>query len=398
MSSPSMLDRPAAIYTESHSTTQARRLRMAFVITSMPIGGAETLLFNLVQRLPSRQVDPMIVCLKDKGELGVRATDFVPVVDRLIHHKYDLGVLTRLRSLFRKHAVDVVVTVGAGDKMFWGRIAARWAKVPVVCSALHSTGWPDGVSWLNRLLTPITDGFIAVAQQHGRHLREAERFPADRVFVIPNGIDTDRFVYSRSSGENWRQRLGIDREAPVVGIVAALRPEKNHEMFLQVARRIADQVPTSRFVIVGDGPQRENIQRMCQAWSLTDRVTLLGSQLDIPGILSMMDIFALTSHNEASPVSIMEALACERPVVATHVGSVDELVLPNATGLLTPPGNAETCAAACLSLLANPSARRRLGIAGRQVVVRKHSLDSMADGYADLGRRLWLARLGNGTS
>ena len=92
-----------------------------------------------------------------------------------------------------------MVTVGAGDKMFWGRLAARRVGVPVIVSALHSTGWPDGVGRLNRLLTPITDAFIAVAASHGRFLIERTGFPADKVAVIPNGVDTQRFapVYQR---------------------------------------------------------------------------------------------------------------------------------------------------------------------------------------------------------
>jgi hypothetical protein len=90
----------------------------------------------------------------------------------------------------RRREIDAIVTVGAGDKMFWGRLAARLAGVPVVAAALHSTGWPDVVGRLNRWLPPFTDAFIACAPTHGRYLIEQECFPAERVHVVPNGVDT----------------------------------------------------------------------------------------------------------------------------------------------------------------------------------------------------------------
>src|SRR5262245_38735121 len=151
-------------------------LRLMFVHTFMPVGGAETLLVNLIRRLDRQRFAPEICCLKFPGPLGEVMAREVPVFSGLLRGKYDARVLPRLTRLLAKRRIDAVVTVGAGDRMFWGRLAARFAKVPVILTALHSTGWPDVVGRLNRLLTPITDGFIAVAETHGRYLREEERF------------------------------------------------------------------------------------------------------------------------------------------------------------------------------------------------------------------------------
>src|SRR5262249_44354196 len=150
--------------------------------------------------------------------------------------------------------------VGAGDKMFWGRLAARAAGVPVVLSALHSTGWPDGVGRLNRLLTPITDGFIAVAPSHGEFLAISLGIAKARVAVIPNGVDTERFA-PLPGGSSARRELGIGPTDSVVGIVAALRPEKNHALFLEVARQVVKQLTNARFVVVGDGPCRREVEK-----------------------------------------------------------------------------------------------------------------------------------------
>ena len=228
-----------------------RPLRVMFVHTFMPVGGAETLLVNLIRRLDRDRFIPEVCCLKFPGPLGEVIGEEVALFSHLLRGKYDLRVLPKLTSLLKRRKIDAVVTVGAGDRMFWGRLAAKAAGVPVILTALHSTGWPDVVGRLNRLLTPITDGFIGVAQEHGRYLREVERFPANKVFVIPNGVDVTRFQ-PRAADPKLRAEFGLG-SAPVVGIVAALRPEKNHQQFLRAAAKVRAILPAARFLIVGDG-------------------------------------------------------------------------------------------------------------------------------------------------
>ena len=355
-----------------------------FLLTSMPIGGAETLLVNLVRRFDPNRISPLIGCLKEKDVLGVELENEIPVFENLIHHKYDFAVAGRLRKLFKKENVDAVITVGAGDKMFWGRLGARRASVPVILSALHSTGWPDGVGRLNRLLTGITDGFIAVAKQHARYQVEQERFPEHKVFLIPNGIDTDRFTVDTESRDQWRQKLSIPTDAPTVGIVAALRPEKNHDLFLRAAKLTFQKNSSAHFVIAGDGPERNRLESLAKTLNLETNIHFIGSTQDIPGVLSMIDVFSLTSHNEASPVSIMEALSCQRPVVSTDVGSIDESVLEDKTGYLVLPGDADKLAERWTQLLGDEQLRNRLGEAGRQHVIENCSLQSMTNGYTHL--------------
>jgi len=159
----------------------------------------------MVRRMDRDRVEPLLGCMKEKGVLGEVLAKEIPVFDHLINHKFDVGVLGRLARLFQEERIDAVITVGAGDKMFWGRLAARRAGVPVILSALHSTGWPDGVGRLNRMLTGITDGFIAVAKDHARYQIEQERFPESKVFMIPNGIDTDRFQFCQTSRVTFRE-------------------------------------------------------------------------------------------------------------------------------------------------------------------------------------------------
>lgn len=362
-------------------------LRAMFLVTSLPVGGAETLLLNLVERLDPARVLPEICCLKQPGALAEQAARLAPLHAGLIHNKYDLAVVPRLARLFRERRIDAVVTVGAGDKMFWGRLAARQAGTPVVISALHSTGWPDSIGWLNRRLNPWTDAFVAVAAGHARHLVEVEGFPRRKVQMIRNGVDVERF--SPRDGAAVRAELGIPADVPVAGILAALRPEKNHALFLRAARNLLVDLPDSRFLIVGDGPERGRLELLAADLGIARSVRFLGNRADVPEVLSALDVVALCSHVEASPVSVLEGLSCGRPVVATNVGSLAESVRDGVSGYLVPEGDEAALTARLRRLLRDPAERAALGRAGREWVVSQASVEQMVRGYEELFERVY---------
>ncbi|NUQ61906.1 MAG: glycosyltransferase [Pirellulales bacterium] len=367
-------------------------LRVMFVITSMPVGGAETLLVELVRRMDRSRFLPELCCLKYLGPLGEILAAEIPAHTGLLAHKYDFRVLGRLTRLMSDRRIDAVVTVGTGgDKMFWGRLAARIAGVPVICSALHSTGLPDHVELLNRLLAPITDAFIGVAEPHGRYLAEHEGCPAHKVRVIPNGVDVDRF-HPRWPDRLLGEEFGIPEGAPVAGIVAALRPEKNHELFLRSAVRIRSELPDARFLIVGDGPCRPALEDLTRQLALGDSVRFLGTRSDVPAVLGLIDVLLLTSKMEANPVSILEAMACEKPVVATRVGSVPESVLDGRTGFLVEPGDECRIAARAVELLRDRKRAAAMGRAGREHVLAHGSIDRMVRGYESLVAEIYAAK------
>jgi len=373
---------------------QRNPLRTFFVITSMPVGGAEVLLSNLIRRLDRKVIEPHLICLKELGELGNQITNEVPTWHDLLASKWDLRILPKLSHIFRQKQADAVITVGAGDKMFWGRVAARQTDVPVVCSALHSTGWPDGVGRLNRWLTPWTDAFIAVAQAHGEHLAKHERFPEKKVHIIPNGVDTNRFKPNPEMRRKVRRGLHLPESAPLVGIVAALRPEKNHTLLVRAAVRILTDHPQTHFLIIGEGPQRTSIEQQIADLGLQHRFHLLGNRHDTPDLLAALDVFTLCSLNEANPVSILESLSTGVPVVSTNVGSIHETVVPNETGILVPSEDTVALAQGVSRLLGNPKLAKQLGSKGRQRTIDGWSLNSMVEGYENLICRIYDQKVG----
>ena len=369
-------------------------LRVMFIITCMPVGGAERLLLDIVRRMDRRIFAPELCCLKYLGPLGEVLAREIPAFAGLLKHKYDFRVLPRLYRLLRERRIDAVITVGTGgDKMFWGRLAAYLAGVPVVASALHSTGLPDRVEFLNRLLTPLTDAFIAVSPLHARYIIEHEGCAANRTWTIPNGIDTERFSL-RPADPRLRASLGLQPEHRVVALVAALRPEKNHELLLQAAPIILAELPQTRFLIVGDGPRRAELHRLARRFGVDHAVIFTGNRDDIPDVLACADVAVLCSHMEANPLALLEALACEKPVVATAVGSVPLHVRDGVTGFLVAPGDARALAAKCLALLLDPELARRMGRAGRQHVLRHGSLERTVAGYQRLITTIYARKCG----
>ncbi|HEY2895200.1 MAG TPA: glycosyltransferase [Pirellulales bacterium] len=355
------------------------------LIDSMPVGGAEMMLANLMRRTDRDRFQPWLCCMRELGALGEVLAADIPTYYDLIRHKYDVGVLGRLTRLLRAEHIDALVTVGGGDTMFWGRLAARRAGLPAVLSAVGWTSVPDRIGRLNRLrvLTRSTDGLIAVAESHARHLREVVGFPASKVHIIRNGVDIVRFCPSRQ-GKAIRRELGIPSDAPLAGMVAPLRPVENHELFLRAAERVRQSLPGAQFLFVGDGPERQRLLALRDKLDLQSVVHFLGSRTDIPEILAALDVFALSSNGDTNPVSILEAMATGKPVVAPRVGSVSEIVEDGRTGYVTPVGDLDSLAARMLEMLSNPVQARTMGEAGRAAAVEHWSLERMVGDYEEL--------------
>jgi glycosyltransferase involved in cell wall biosynthesis len=181
-----------------------------------------------------------------------------------------------------------------------------------------------------------------------------------------------------------REELGLSKETPVVGIVAALRPEKRHDRFLHCAARVLGHVPAARFLIVGEGTERRRLEVLAADLGLVQSVRFLGNREDVPELLALFDVMLLTSDMEANPVSILEAMATEKPVVAPAVGSVGETVVDGKTGRLFAPGDVEGAAAAVVELLTQPERAGAMGRAGREAVLADWSIEQMIKGWETL--------------
>ena len=362
--------------------------KILFVVTSLTTGGAERLLVQILQRMNRDLFQPVVVCLKDPGPLAAELAPWkIPIYSCLLKNKYDLRVFFRLLTIIRQEKVQVVWVHSTGDKMFWGRLAAKTAGVPVILASIHFMG-NEGqgqsiLGPLNKALTPITDRFMAVSENQGRYLIERESIPSSKMVVIPNGIDLKGFQPQRTPGE-VRKDLGLRKEGFIVGQVANLRPIKGHRVLLQAAKRVLDQKKEVTFLLVGDGPERKVLEKECSDLGLDEAIHFLGDRTDIPDLIQCFHVGTLTSYMETFPLAVLEYMALAKPVVAPDIGGIPELISHGIQGLLFPPGDSKALADHLLQLLSQPQLAGRLGEEGLKRVKASFSLDLMLKKMEDL--------------
>lgn len=364
-----------------------------FLESSARVGGTETVLVQLMERLDRSRFRPILCCLYEPGTLGRRLLEAgYPVAHSLGRGRWDPRIGWRLLRLMRRERVEILFIVNQPLTQFWGISCALLAGVKVRVMAVRSTGKINRVRrrlWVNRLTLPWVTRVTALSRMHQAYLTEQEGIPAGKIEVIPNGVDLARF---QLNGElrGLRGRLGIPETAPLVGIVAMLRPEKNHEIFLRAAARVMERVPEARFVVVGDGPERPRLERVARSAGVESRVIFLGVRQDVPAIVALLDVAVLCSHSVVETMSnaVLEYMAAAKPVVATRVGSIPEQVEEGKTGFLVGPGDAEGLADRIVQLLQDPVLRRRMGEAGRERVRDHFTLERMVAETGELFERL----------
>jgi glycosyltransferase involved in cell wall biosynthesis len=233
-----------------------------------------------------------------------------------------------------------------------------------------------------RRLARRTDALVAVAPEIRDELLFLGVGRRSQWHVIPVGVELDSLLDSRVDRSDARRTLGLSAEGRAVGIVGRLVPIKDHRVFLDAAARLALTHPDVSFVVAGDGELRETLE--AQARPLGDRVRFLGWALDLPTLYAAFDVVVLTSKNEGTPFSLIEAGASGRPSVATDVGGVREVVLDGETGVLVPPGDAEAVAAATAGLLDDADRATAYGEAARAHVRQRYAATSLVGNLTSL--------------
>lgn len=213
--------------------------------------------------------------------------------------------------------------------------------------------------------------------------------PQERVVTIHNAIDLEPLEAEASmDGLGLRKSLGIGHEEQVVSIVGRLSPEKGHADFFQAAKKILAAASKTRFLVIGDGPLREKLEGLSASLGLGPAVSFLGFRQDVLALMNMSNVVVMPSLREGLPNVILEALALAKPVAATRVGGIPEIIRDGETGLLVPPEDPEQLAEALLRLLRNPEEGKKLGERGRAVVAREFNVETMAHKIAEVYREV----------
>lgn len=367
-------------------------VRVLRVIGRLNVGGPAIQAITLSDRLNERGYETTLVRGREgpaegsmdhlAAQLGVEPV-LLPSLRRSIGGR-DVAALLRLRRLIRDERPEILHTHLAKAGTL-ARLAAllvgRSRRPRVTIHTFHGHVLTDYfgrsqssvIRAVERWLASRTTTLIAVSDEVKQHLVRAGIAPPEKIVVIPLGFDLRPFALPEPAAQELRRatraRLGIDAEDRVVTVVARLVPIKRIDRFLRIAQRLAT-MPHVRFMIVGDGERSGKLRAQAMDRALGDRVLWAGIQRDMPAIYSASDIVVLTSDNEGTPVSLIEAQAAGLPVVATDVGGVRSVVAHGESGILLDREDEAGFASAISGLLDDPSLGRQLGAHGRAGVGR----------------------------
>jgi glycosyltransferase involved in cell wall biosynthesis len=269
-----------------------------------------------------------------------------------------------------------------------GRLAAIFSGVPIKVHTFHGHIFDGYFSpfkaavflFIERFLALFTNRVItvsdAVKDEIVNKLRVTSR---TKCVVVPLGLELDKFIQCSGRSGTIRKEFDIEDEALVVGIVGRLVPIKNHKMFLDVANMVSKKVLASdvRFMIIGDGEMRPSLEEYANEIGISQHVVFTGWRKEIASAYADLDIVALTSLNEGTPVSLIEAMASAKPVIATNVGGIRDIIIHGENGLLAKSGDAKEFSDRLIELLMDGEMRMRLGSRGRESVRTKYSKERL---------------------
>jgi glycosyltransferase involved in cell wall biosynthesis len=373
------------------STAAKSDLRVAMMIETDGPGGAEVMLVQLSEELrrrghvvtpvgPQRGIGWLSGRLRN---LGFDRRTFT--LRRALDPQCAIGLVRLLRELRADvvHSHEFTMAV-------YGSLAARWLGIPHVIT-MHGnervlSAWRRRAAL--RLAARMSRALIAVSQHTRVAMLSALGLPEAAIQVIPNGVP-------RRPGdrEGTRRKLGFEDDEVMVLSVGNLRPRKGHAVLVEAfgwLRREGCAAPW-QLVIAGDGPEREPLARLAQKLEIADRVHLLGHRDDIPDLQAATDVYAMPSFAEGMPLAMLEAMIVSKPVVASQVGGLPEMVRDQESGLLVPAGDAGALAIALRSLIEDPEKRARIGAAGGRHAASEYHIGVMADRY----ERLYRGRTGD---
>ena len=379
--------------------TQPSRVRVLMPITRLVLGGAQETVVTTADQLLYREpyagkYDVEIICGPDLGSEGELQTDvrkrdipltIIPGLANPIRPHKDARALVGLYSHMKRKRYDIVHTHSTKAGLV-GRMSAKLARVPVIVHTVHGWGFSAHIGGtqqtvlvpMERFAARITDRMITVTHLDTTKGLSLGIGRPEQYTTIRSGIDLKHFGCVNDAGPRIRQELGIPLHLPVIGTVGRFSPQKAPLDFVRAAKVVADAVPDCRFLMVGDGPLRDDVEQAIAATGLTEQFVLPGLRRDIPELMAAFDVFALTSLWEGLPRVLPQAMATGLPVVATSVDGNAEIVQHGTNGYLSQAGDPVELGNHIVRLLQNPAESRTIGATGKQ-----HALDYGEDLMVD---------------
>jgi glycosyltransferase involved in cell wall biosynthesis len=369
------------------------KINMLHLVNGFAIGGGEMKVLELVQRLDKSRYN-ITVCSVGQG--GPLEPEFRKIVERVeIYDKkfsFDFNLVAKVARLMKEQEIEILQTT-----LFYadiiGAYAAYLAKVPVVVSWEPVTGpFAFRHYWSYKLAMQKIDRVVAVSEDIRQRVIHERNLSPEKVLTIHYGVDLEKFAPEDQT--LTRGDIGVTNDHLVLGTVARFDYPKGHKYLIDAAPEIVRQFPNARFVFVGDGPLRNEVEQQINQLGLNSYFVLLGFRRDVKQLLGVFDLFILPSLSEGLPNAVLEAMACSNPVVATAVNGVVEVVEDGKTGFLVPPADPARMADAVIKMLGSPENLKVMGKYGRERVATHFSVEQQISKFEELYYSLYAEKLG----
>jgi glycosyltransferase involved in cell wall biosynthesis len=369
------------------------KARIVLLSTSLGMGGADRQVLHLARALLAHDYAVHLVSMTPLEEMGRQAlADGLPIVSlEMKRGQADRRAFQQLVRLLRSWKPHLLTSFMYHANLL-GRLAGRWAGVPLIVTSIRSeqTG-SAGRDWLMKSTNWMDQCCTTNSEQVASALTTRGLLRRDKVKVIPNGVDVDAFASAPELRCRVRGEQKLADSEFVWLAVGRLLPQKDYATLLAAFQPLADA--PARLLIAGRGPLLESLQQQIQQLGISSQVTFLGVRDDVRELLAAADGFVLSSAWEGMPNVVMEAQAAGKPVVATHVGGVAELVENEKSGFLVPSRNSDALSQAMRRLMMlTGEQRQQMGMRGRDHVIANYSVDAMADQWMALYRELLMTK------
>ncbi|MCL0067881.1 glycosyltransferase [Peptococcaceae bacterium] len=363
------------------------------------VGGAEKLTFEITSKMDKAKFNVFVCSIWSKEdddiELSIRSDLQKQEVRTLSLNKFPrkqkgknvlrakiiLGIL-KLAKILTENKVDILHT-HCFSPIY--QLAACMSRVAVTFSTIHNTAGYS--SYWEKVFKHFTTKYIAVSEQVKKYAIDDLQIPPDKVELIYNGIDLQRFMKNKIDRENKLAKLRIDADKKIITNIGCVTEAKGQIYLIKAAKIVLKEFPDVHFLIVGDDKTNEKtaqkLKDMIRAEGLSDYITFTGIRQDVPEILAITDIFVFPSLWEGFALVVLEAIAAEVPIVATDVGIIREVLIDKENGLIVPPKDAEALAKSIKFMLKNPEKAREMGIKGKKTVGR-FSIENTVQRYEEL--------------
>lgn len=353
-------------------------MKILHIETGRHLYGGALQVCYLLEGLAQRGVKNVLVCTLG-SEITRPAAPHAIIEAMPMHGELDLLFPFRLARLLHRHRPDIVHVHSRRGADLWSGVCARLLKVPaVITRRVDNHEWPP----FARLKYGIYDRVISISEGI-RQVLLSEGLEPDQVQCIHSVVKVEQYQETRD--RNWfAEQFGVSVDSPLIGVIAQLIPRKGHHYLLDIMPRLLAQIPELQVVFFGQGPLREVLEAYVNGHGLGGAVHFAGFRNDMPKILPCLDLVVHPALMEGLGVSLLQAAAAGVPIVGTRAGGIPEIVREGINGRLVEPGNTEQLYNTVSELLANPGLRQQLGTAGRSLVKRDFSVDTMVERYARL--------------